>query len=382
MKRLPVIPALAIVLVGLGTTACGSSARQAHPAFVRRAVAALGVGPIMHVVIEQPTGMTNVNLRTGRSAASVVREELWTDRTGHRIHLVMSEDGRVVGDLLLPRDAARNTSTSQFPPDPAPALASFWTGYRAALKSGSAELDGRGTLRGRPVYWLRFKPAHPSGPVSHPPTLRIALDAHSYEPVLVRTTFNGRHFDERILAAKAIRYDPADFRGRGPNFFASARLQGNSSWETGTSTSHPYATPNGSVRPPWLTAGKTVARLELGAVIPLTATRKHKPAIHGVELVYGPIEDGLAGTSSTTVDELPRGDPSEDWNSIPADSVQVEMSRGQSTSESVAHPHPRTTTVKDWTGYMRKNDLYIKIDTPKGERALLDLARGLHRARS
>jgi hypothetical protein len=375
MKRCIVVlgPVMVVALA-----ACGSSSPQASPTVVRRAIAALGVLPIMHVVTEQPTGAVDVDLKTRRRTASVFRDELWTDRHGHRIHLVVSEGGRTVGDLLLPQDAAK--SKRAFPPDPGRALASFWTGYRAALKSGRAELDRRGAVRGHPVYWLRFESALPSTSVPHPPTLEIAVDARSYEPVLSRTTFDGRRYDARILVTKAIPYRSADFRREGPSLLASAILHGNS-WSTGTSNSHPRASLKTTVDAPWLTAGKSVARLELGAVNPLTARRKQKPSIHGIELVYGPVRDGLAGTRSTTIDELPRADPSIDWKGIPADSVQVDVSKGYGRSATAAHPHPRNTSFKEWTGYLEKDNLYITINTLQGERALLELARSLHRPR-
>jgi hypothetical protein len=375
MKRSTILLA---VVAAVALTACGSSSSQAHPRFVQRAVAALGVGPIMHVVTELPTGTVNVNLETGERTPSVIREELWTDRAGRRIHLVMSEGGRVVGDLLLPRDAG--TSKTAFPPDPGPGIASFWTHYSAALKSGAAALEKRGHIRGRPVYWLRYKSAPPSAKIPHPPTFEVALDAHSYKPILSRTTFNGRHYDERILVARAIPYDTADFRRQGPGLLTSASLQGTSSWQTGTSSSQPFATRT-TVHAPWLTAGQTVAGLRLGAAIPLTTTRKHEPTIHGIELVYGGVEHGLAAESSTTVDELPRGDPVEDWKSIPADSIQVEVSQGSGSSATAAHPHPRNTTFTDWTGRLTKDNLYITIDTTKGERVLLAIARNLRRPR-
>jgi len=334
----------------------------------------------MHVVTEQPTGTVYVNLETGKKTPSVIREELWTDRDARRIHLVMSEGGQVVGDLLLPQDAAR--SKTAFPPDPGLALASFWTHYSAALRSGAATLDKRGHIRGRPVYWLRYKSAPPTAktPHLHPSTLEVAVDAHSYRPILSRTTFNGRHYDERILAARAIGYHAADFRRQGPSLLASTSLQGTSSWQTGTSSSRPFATQT-TVHPPWLTAGKTVAGLRLGAAIPLTATRKHKPTIHGIELVYGGVKQGLAAANSTTVDELPRGDPMENWKNIPAGSIQIETSQGSGSSETIAHPHPRNTTFTDWTGYLTKDKLYVTIDTTKGERALLAIARNLRRPR-
>ena len=75
------------VIAVAGLTACGSSS-SLSPAFLRRATAALGNGPITHVVWLQPTGSANINLRTGKSTPTGTREEIWTNTSGSTVHLV------------------------------------------------------------------------------------------------------------------------------------------------------------------------------------------------------------------------------------------------------------------------------------------------------
>ena len=90
-----VLAVAAAVLVGV------LAAPQGGPSGVLgRALAAVGDGPIMHVVTEMPSGGVYVNLKTGHRTVQIFREELWADRKLDRFHLVLSVNGRVVGDLL------------------------------------------------------------------------------------------------------------------------------------------------------------------------------------------------------------------------------------------------------------------------------------------
>jgi hypothetical protein len=338
------------------------AAPQGHSGGVLgRALAAVGGGPIMHVVTEMPSGTVYLDLKTGRrTAAPVLREELWADRQGDRLHLVVSENGRLLGDLLLPQDLTHGTSGS--PPDPA--FLALWTGYRAALEDGSAELVGRGTIYGRPVYWLRFKPAPSSQP--HPLTTTVAVDAHTYKPILYRTSVNGAHFDQRVLVAKAIPYRPADFKRRGPSLLSAE----------GVSSGGSSGSPSGfrSVRAPWLTAGPTVAGMKLRNVSQTSeyttiAPGKRRSA-HGIELLYRPVSHGGATSLSTTIDELLRPDNPQPWKGLRAGAIKIQQG-SESSNEGGTH--------KTWTGYLVKDGVYLTVSTPKGQQALLEIARSLHR---
>jgi hypothetical protein len=346
------------------------AAPQSNPGIIGKALAAVGDGPIMHVVIEAPSGVTFVNLETGHRTVQIFRQELWASRSGDQLHLVLSLHGKVLGDLLFPQDATGGVTTS--PPDPA--FAALWTGYRAALENGTATLAGSGHILGHHVYWLRFKQTDPDQP-----RVEVAVDAHSYQPILERTFANGIHIDQRILVAKAIPYAPAEFKRRGPKLFGSGST---SEGGTSTGTVNPSAPPPTTVHAPWLTAGDSVAGLKLRAATQLTSTNgtgKRKKTLQGLELVYGSLANGLAGPLSTTVDELPRPDDPRMWSRIPAGSLEIESSEESSSSSSSSHPHPKNTTHRLWTGMLKKDGVYVTITTPKSERALLQIARSLHR---
>jgi hypothetical protein len=324
---------------------------------VGRALAAIGDGRVMHVVTESPSGIVYVNLQTGHRAAPIMREELWADRQLDHFHLVLSLDGRVLGDLLLPQDAKNGTG---LPSSPNPAFVALWTGYRAALKNGTATLAGRGSVLGHRVYWLAFRP-----PSSEPERIEVAVDAHTYKPILNRTYANGRHFDQRILVAKTIPYRATEFERRGPSLVSGS--SGGSS--TGSSSaSGPPKTP--VLRAPWLTAGKTVAGLRLRGVSQfsefITSDGKRKSA-HGLELTYGAPQP-----ESTTIDELLHPDDPRPWTGIPADSVRIEQGE-ESSGKGGARP--------TWTGHLKKDGVHVTISTPTSERALLEIARALRPAR-
>jgi hypothetical protein len=361
--------AVAVVVVA-GMTACGSSSSSLSPAFLRRATAALGHGAITHVVWMQPTGSANIDLRTGKSTPTGTREEIWTNTSGTKVHVVEGNAHRVTGDLLVPQDAARIKRLG-----PAAggflSLATFWSGFRTLLASPDLEPPARGTFGGRSVFWLRFKPVAPSAENPHPARRAIALDAHSYAPVDFRLTGLGFPYDERILVFKTIPYSSSDFRREGPSLLSNAIWNGPPGWGESVAGHAPLTARGGVRRAPWLSAGKTAGGLKLHLAHWLTATRPHRPAIHGIELVYGYNRQASELFGPTTVDELPKGDPADDWSAIPPDSINVE---GSGTTG------PNNTRVTEWTGYMKVGNVFITIDTVKGKRVLLAIARNLRRS--
>lgn len=358
-----------VVAVAVAATVAILAAPQSKPGILGKALAAIGGRPIMHVVTESPSGQTFVNLKTGRRIVQILHQELWVDRSGEHLHVVVSLNGKVLGDLLLPQDLKGRTGTDQI----SPAFTALWTGYRAALQNGSATLAGTGHVLGHRVYWLRFERTNPDQP-----RIEVAVDAHSFKPILERTLANGRHFDERILVAKTVPYSPAEFKRTGPSLFAGSSSEGG----TSTGPVNPSATASTAVHAPWLTAGARVAGMKLRGATQLISTNgtgRTKKTIKGLELVYGPAADGLAGPLSTTVDELPRPDTPGMWNRIPAGSVEITTGEESSSSSSTSHPHAKTTTHELWTGMLKKDGVYVTINTAKSERALLQIARSLHR---
>jgi hypothetical protein len=94
-----------------------------------RALAAIGNGPVLHLVSRAPTGQELVNLKTGRTTLPTFEFESWSDRSLRRFHFLIRENGRVVAELLYPQDRTRDMHVDA----PDAAYAAFWSGYRRAL---------------------------------------------------------------------------------------------------------------------------------------------------------------------------------------------------------------------------------------------------------
>jgi hypothetical protein len=351
-----------VVAIAVAAIVAILAAPQGKPGGVLgKALAAVGDGRVMYVVTQFDPGLFYVDLKTGHRTPEIMREQLWVDRQGDHFHLVLSINGRVLGDLLYPQDA-KNGGSPVAPTDPA--FVALWTGYRAALRNGTVTLAGRGTFHGRPIYWLRFASAS-----TYAPRTEVAVDAHTYRPILYRTGANGRHIDERILVAKARPYAPGDFRRRGPSLLSGSGTV--SSGGSGTAAINPSAPPT-RVGTRWLTAGKTVAGLRLRSVVGLSVSSnfpgKPKVTVNGLELTYGNVSSQAPPPLTTTIDELPRPDDPRAWARLPAGSMQVET--GEESGSGGSH------TL--WTGTLKKDGLYITIQTPKGVRAVIAIARALH----
>jgi hypothetical protein len=210
---------------------------QSGPSLVERAAAAVGTGPVLHVVIAQdaPPDESLVDLPTGKQQARSREIEIWFDGTRDLKKTIETLDGEVLDELLETgtgsftrggqvytcawiaahpvaaanagvscdsggADASRPREREQ-PPSIDPALANFVDHYRSALASGAAREAGSGDVDGRDVTWLEFGAGRTRE--------RVAVDAASFEPVFLeasggRTTF-------RILSAETVSYSPAFF---------------------------------------------------------------------------------------------------------------------------------------------------------------------------
>jgi hypothetical protein len=194
--------------------------------FVGRALAAVGGGPVLHVVTEQQQSSAGgwyqpVSLATGKPLPVTVRQELWFDQSRDLKKTITIVNG-VVADQLLETPAGGFTSAGpvytcawiaahpvaatkarvscnanmqngakpRHIPEQRPtldlALAGFIDQYRAALASGRATRIGTGQVDGHQVIWLRITVAG-QDPAVYPRTEEVAIDASSYAPVLVRT---------------------------------------------------------------------------------------------------------------------------------------------------------------------------------------------------
>ena len=182
---------------------------------VQRALAAVGTGPVLHVVIEQPVPQSMydaVSLPSGTPIQASERREIWFDQSRGLEKTIATLNGAPLFQSLQtpqggysqdgnpynlctwdPTHQAFNCiKTNQNPtgpnmPGPPPtletALAGFVDQYQSALASGQATKSGTGQVDGHQVIWLRIN----ADSKDYIPAEEVAIDAVTYAPVLVRT---------------------------------------------------------------------------------------------------------------------------------------------------------------------------------------------------
>lgn len=352
-------------------------------------VAAGGGKPVIHIVMETPPSTVYFDLKTGRQTVKTSGEEMWVDQQTNWHHIITTEGGRPVANQLWKSHYGESTEAA--------AVDRFYAGltvdYRAALRSGTAKLVGGGTFDGHHVNWLSAMQRRSQ----HWFVLRelgeVGVDARTYKPILLRYFSGKRYLYTRILVAKAMAYNAADFkRGSEPRQIPAFPHQLAVGYAFGAVDRS--ARRDAPVRSPWLTAGTTVAGLKLRAVTHFTIRKtKHqfsygapKPkAIRGLALVYGPASqeasaavptpvdvygrprDPLSKTRATIIYEVPAGNTAP-WRLVPADSIEVQT--GYTTvGDHVVHT--------PWIGYLKKQGLYVTISTPLGRHIPFQIARSL-----
>ena len=198
---------------------------QGGGGLVERALAAVGQGPVLHVVTEQPSPYgwyQPVDLATGKPVPVTLQQEIWFDQGRDLKKTVSTLNGTVVDELLEtseggftpsgpvytcawiaahPVEATKahvscnanmqnGTTPRQLPVQPPTldlALAGFLDHYRSALASGQATQTGSGTLDGRQIIWLRIS-ATSAGTNGTWPSEDVAIDSSTYTPLLVRAS--------------------------------------------------------------------------------------------------------------------------------------------------------------------------------------------------
>jgi hypothetical protein len=312
-----------------------------------RALAAIGNGPVLHLVSRASTGQELVNLKTGRTTLPTFEFESWSDRSLRRFHFLIRENGRVVGEFLYPED--RTTDMHVDAPDAA--YAAFWSGYRRALSSGKAKIVREGSLYGRPVYWLTF----------NAPRNEVAVDRRTYKPVAFRSISpSGRHFDTRVLLVRTEPFSTSAFKRR-------TSLPNPVTGGIGSSETRVLPLGPGSPRRPWLRAGSTIAGLKLVAVH-RTQTTSGRKTINGFELVYGSQGDLRR---SLTIDEARHPDDPSEWKGIPMGFMRFSVGEG---GEFNRRPY------RSWTGHLVRRGVYVSITTGVSRAAFLQAARALRPA--
>jgi len=314
-----------------------------------RALAAIGDGDVLHLVTRLPVGEELVNLRTGKTLVPTYEVESWSDRDSNRIHMIFRRNGEILGEFVFPEDSGSDVHIGTIDP----AYAALWSGYRQALATGQAKIEGQGSLDGHSVYWLKFASRG----------TEVAIDRKTYEPLDFRTsTGSGRHLDSRVLLARTEPFSAAAFTRRTskPSPFSSVGV--------GSSGSGVQAAPStpgsGSSAKPWLQAGPAIAGVKLASV-EQTQSITNGEASTGFELAYGP-QDGLR--RSVIIDESKHAAEPSGSKGIPDGFIRI--SRGEGSDESGA-------SYPIWTGDLVVDGIYLSIQSGISRDAVLEAARAL-----
>ena len=315
-----------------------------------RALAAIGNGRVLHLVLRTPSGEELVNIRTGRTIVPVFELETWSDRSSTRVHLVLRQDGRIIGETLYPQDREPGTTLTRV----SPAYNALWTGYRRALVEGTVKIERKGTIYGHAVYWLT-SPALEHGPWKN----EVAIDRLTYRPVDFRFRVpGGKPVDTRVLLARTEPFSTAAFAR------LTARPSPFSAHSSGSTSVGPMRSGSGR---PLLRAGSAIAGLKLSATHRMSVASGGRTT-SGSELIYGPEADPLR---SITISELRRpGDVSE-WRRIPKGFIRLAAG---SSSDNGGKPYTF------WSGYLLRYGVYVSIETGVGRAAVLEAARALRPA--
>lgn len=365
----------ATLLVLAGATAVAVAVALIAPwrtetSILDRAAAAIGTGPVIHVVLRADAKAERVDLASGRSRPVYDEQELWWD-PARGYHEIDRFDGRAYVD---------NLSRTIPPPERDPIPLGFASGYRDALESGRAKVLGDGEIVGHKVTWIRF---YADGG-SEGPTFDVAVDRKTAKPVFARYTVAGDRrvqFGRLVILAESLPAGQGDFAPEPvPPRMKIQILYGGVGSGPGKPVSARRAESILGRAPLWL--GAKDAGLPFGGFFPAFQMARNEEQNRrnvGVEAIYGPAFKPLTHVPWVRVAQYPRlrfeigfMEPNEDkvWRTARPGSVLV-YSIGNVAAPFIA---------KVVRGYLREDGLYVRITAPTAKQ-VITAARALRSVR-
>jgi hypothetical protein len=191
-----------------------------HGGVLDRALAAVGDGPVLHVVLRGEWGGTLVDLTGGGRRPVYGDNEVWYDSETGRTHSI----GRL-GGVVQYEELGQ-------PKKPAAELAALGREYRQALESGAARVTGQDTLDGEPVVWVTIHsellPDVADGK-DHEWAQQVAVSRQTFQAVALRETRDGQPGPgtlQRVRELQLLARGEGDFTTSRPSLNGTAFRQG------------------------------------------------------------------------------------------------------------------------------------------------------------
>ena len=250
-----------------------------------RAMAALGDGPVVHVVFREEWGGTLVDLQTGERTRVPAEREVWY-HAARGLREVSRLGGIVQSDTVY--------SPEQVPDFQAKTYAGLARGYRAALDAGNAKIVASGKVDGIDVVWIRVADEllpDVADDRLHEWAHDIAVAKETYEPIATRETRDGEPGPQtgaRILKLERL---PASAWTFEPNSSQRAAVHG------GMRFGRQLTPLEAAVRLPgavW--SGRQVNGIELGRITELDlesgpGNLRTWTIVKGLSVVYGGVTE-------------------------------------------------------------------------------------------
>jgi hypothetical protein len=176
-----------------------------------RALAAVGNGPVLHVVLRGEWGGTLIDLASGDRKPIYGDTEIWYDTERGLEHSIARLGGVVQDEELYE------------PNKPDAVLAALGREYRQALESGRARVTSEDTIASEPVVWLTIHsellPDVADGN-DHEWAQQVAVSKRTFKPFAVRETRDGRpgpETQQRVLDLELLPRVKGDFATSRPS---------------------------------------------------------------------------------------------------------------------------------------------------------------------
>jgi hypothetical protein len=170
-----------------------------------RALAAVGDGPVLHVVFRGEWGGTLVDLKTDERKPVYGEGEVWFDPRRDLVHKISRLGGIVEHEELYERNKGDRELTT------------LWQDYRQALERGTARVVGDDVVDGVPVYWIIVRSLmlpDVADNKKHELAQQVAVSRETFKPIAMKYTRDRQAPPdgiERILRFETVSIDEADF---------------------------------------------------------------------------------------------------------------------------------------------------------------------------